>query len=72
MTSGQPYWCRLCATRFKHFGGELPKTCPECEQAGHWSTEEVVKFDDRLTANDRRFLKSIRVAANNDHDSDGA
>lgn len=48
--------------------GDLPAVCPGCERRGEWtsdvpakpSTKPAIPFD--LTVNDRRFLKSLRIA----------
>lgn len=65
-------WCRLCKVKLEHVGGDLPTTCPECEQSAHWSAVEVPQKDYVLNENDRLFLKSIRIASNNDVEDDCA
>lgn len=71
MSAGD-YWCRLCKYRYPHAGGSLPNQCPDCEQDAHWSSEAVPLKDYVLTENDIRFLRSLRIAATNDHEADGA
>jgi hypothetical protein len=66
------YWCRLCKNVLEHPGGNLPTECPHCEQGAHWSAEAVPQKDYVLTENDVRFLRSLKIAATNDHEADGA
>ena len=37
--------------------GDLPAICPECHEMANWTTTPPY----RLTRNDDRFLKSIRI-----------
>ena len=65
-------WCLRCKVKLEHLGGALPDACPECEQSARWSTLEVPLKDWVLNENDRGFLRSIRIAVNNDDEDDGA
>jgi hypothetical protein len=58
--------------RYVHPGGNLPTQCPDCQQDAHWSALELPAKEYVLTENDRRFLKSLRIAVGNDHEADGA
>ena len=64
-----PLLCRHCGHWYQP-ERVVPEICPFCEQAAHWMTDKPKPV--QFTENDRRFLKSIRIAANNDHDDDGA
>jgi hypothetical protein len=48
-------WCRAPYTP----DGDLPPVCPACQAPADWSTEMEWPF--RLSVNDRRFLKSLRI-----------
>lgn len=66
-----PLRCKTCGHWYQP-QVVVPEICPFCEQAAHWTTDSEPKSDWQLSENDRRFLRSIRIAANNDHESDGA
>lgn len=55
----QVLFCRKCGNWYA-VQLKVPDICPNCEQSAEWSTEEPKPY--RLSENDRRFLKSIRVA----------
>lgn len=59
----RPIYCRMCAEPFEQIAGALPERCPACKKPALWSTEPQVKPALRWTHNDKRFLKAIRVEA---------
>jgi hypothetical protein len=61
-----------CAHAHISIGGDQPAVCPGCSQQAFWTTEPVPLRPWALTENDKRFLRSIRVSSNNDHEDDGA
>lgn len=65
-----PLLCKHCGHWYQP-ERVVPEICPFCEQSAHWAADNVTK-PFTLTENDRRFLKSIRIASNNDHEADGA
>jgi hypothetical protein len=62
-------WCRRCTAMFTSVAGELKNVCPSCKlDPAHWTTmapedsiEPVKPYE--VTTNDRRFLRSLRIAA---------
>lgn len=50
-------FCRACDTGYGS-AGETPTLCPKCGQVPNWTTLPPYK----LTVNDQRFLRSIRIA----------
>ena len=65
-------YCRKCAHQHQSIAGDQPNFCPACDQPAHWTTEPVPKRPWDLNANDKRFLKGIKIMSNNDHEDDGA
>lgn len=65
-------YCRRCAHEHPSVAGDQPSICPACRQEAMWTTEPVPLRPWALNENDRRFLKAIRVSANNDHEDDAA
>lgn len=61
MRPGQVIYCRYegCEEQYIVVSGDLPDQCPSCARKGLWTTERPFV----LNANDKRFLKSIRVKA---------
>jgi len=67
-------WCRDCGIGYASLAGDVPIQCPRCEASpARWSTVAPAESSGtiypadpkrayRLTDNDRRFLKSIRVS----------
>ena len=58
--------CKGCGIRLGHAGGPTPKTCPNCRTEHPWQraprpvpAPAVLTF----TAEDRQFLRTIRVDA---------
>ena len=69
-------WCRYpdCQIGYASVAGERPLVCPNCEQPARWTTTEPAappmpkRGRDpakvyRLSTNDRRFLKAVRIAS---------
>lgn len=58
--------CRLCGTGYASIG-EVPPVCPACEQETTWTTVPsgyaAPKPDYKLTLNDMRFLRSMKILA---------
>lgn len=70
-------WCRHadCGKTYESTAGHIPIICPHCERTALWTTEQPEPPPVKpyvLSENDRRFLKSLRIASNNDHEQDGA
>jgi hypothetical protein len=80
-------YCRWdqCGHSLQIETGAYPARCPGCNRESMWSTSAVfivVPIPEPMMTDplkpwvlnemDRRFLKSIRVAANNDHEDDAA
>lgn len=42
---------------------ELPEFCPSCKREGRWTTEPQPEHSWILSLNDRRFLKSLHIDA---------
>lgn len=62
-------WCRNCAIGYASVGGDVPTICPQCATTpARWTTmapvSDVPRIRWRLTYNDRRFLKALKIAAN--------
>lgn len=56
------YWCRLCgASHTQCTSVDLPGACPACREPAFWTTEPMPRVPYVLEANDRRFLKAIRI-----------
>lgn len=51
--------CRLCKEATVQTTPEVPNECPHCHGAAHWRVVEIWEVSEM----DRRFLKSIRIAA---------
>ena len=66
---GRPVYCVLCAFSFPSVAGHLPTVCPSCTHRTTWTTLAPDHASDQattpyaLTHNDRRFLRSLRIAA---------
>ena len=58
------FYCRLCYG-WHSAGANLSSVCPHCEQETIWTTAPLAapKHHYELTANDKKFLRSIRVQA---------
>jgi len=63
--------CRKCGHWYQVVQ-QVPDICPFCEQSASWVDDDTPSKPYVLSENDRKFLKSLRIATNNDHDSDGA
>lgn len=47
--------------------------CVDCKQATHLTTAEAMEPKPlKFSYNDRRFLRSLRISVNNDHEDDCA
>jgi hypothetical protein len=71
-------WCRECRYGYGSVG-ELPEACPECHAPHPWTDQlwTVPKVKWEIGLNDRRFLRSLRIAVEEpdvarDEDDDGA
>ena len=62
--------CRKCGHWYQVVQ-QIPDICPHCEQSASWTTDDAPSKPYVLSENDRKFLKSLRIATN-DHNSDGA
>ncbi len=49
-------WCRVCSVGY-YSKGEVPATCPRCDQYADWTTTPPYK----LTMDDRDFLRCNRI-----------
>jgi hypothetical protein len=66
-------FCRYddCRVSVVSCAGIIPVVCPGCHRSSRWSTtprmsdhgEPMVPYE--ITVNDRRFLKSLRIASEN-------
>lgn len=54
----QVLWCRKCRNWYA-VQTTIPDICPHCEGSASWTTEEPKPY--RLSENDRRFLRSIKI-----------
>jgi hypothetical protein len=63
--------CRKCGHWYQVVR-QIPDICPHCEQSASWTTDPDPDKPFKLTENDKKFLRSIRIATNNDHEEDGA
>lgn len=59
-------YCKKCGIGYASLG-EIPATCPACDQETSWTTvppsSDTPTVAYKLTVNDRRFLRSYRIAA---------
>lgn len=63
-------YCQSCKVWFTAQGD---RKCIDCKQEAYLTTAEAMeKWPFRLSENDKKFLRSIRVSPNNDHEDDGA
>ena len=74
-------YCRWeqCGWSGEIVAGYFPERCPGCSRESRWNVGPPTVFEADgpkvawvLTENDRRMLKALRIAANNDHEQDGA
>lgn len=65
-------YCTNCRVWFS----ALPtadSVCIDCGQSTHLTTPEAMERQPlKLSENDKKFLKSIRISVNNDHEDDCA
>jgi hypothetical protein len=64
--AGRTLWCTKCKAGYASVG-EIPAACPHCDQpttgALQWWTSRQPWV---LSVNDKRFLRSIRIAPQDD------
>lgn len=64
--AGGIIYCKRCGDGYGSVG-ERPKMCPSCLQKADWTetppTSPTPKRPFKLNVNDRRFLRSIRISA---------
>jgi hypothetical protein len=51
--------CLHCDASIRVRRGDLPERCPICQGAGNWRVAAPLE----ITKTDRRFLKSLRIQA---------
>lgn len=54
-------YCKKCDVGYASVGGDYPKFCPACEQPAFWTTTVPRRKHFRLSENDRKFLRSLRI-----------
>lgn len=56
-----------CGRPYESHAGKIPPICPACHRSALWATEPHTPTVDvaghALTAQDRRFLKALRIQA---------
>lgn len=58
-------FCRKCGVGYGAVN-EIPTLCPNCLQETSWATSPIATsaaFPFKLSVNDRRFLRSLHIAA---------
>lgn len=56
-------YCSRCWVGYASIG-EIPAKCPACDRVTRWATQlpaDVPKVGWELNANDRKFLKALRI-----------